>query len=260
MFNAYLDILQTTTKKKGEQEIIPPYIHEFFNVKPCYYTGASSDMALMWVINALIKSVNGKDATLPKYLVVILDHNILQDLLHFNEEVNVTTIQMVTKWLVRQINTTVRRKRIDLLEKRPGSLSSFATKIIFVKMLRRIGKYGDNTLASNLNKLRPRFNDALNDAVAKIDHYLLTINSCNAYEDYDKRGLLSIRGKNNFWLELDNLLQRFDCGKIKLLPNPKNPPRYGQKSHQHHHSSNRGHTTFSDHRKKHPTAGEREHK
>ena len=65
----------------------------------------------------------------------------------------------------------------------------------------------------------------LNDAVAKVDHKILTINSCNTYEHFTPAGSLSIKGKKSFLLELDDLLQRFDLDKIKLLPNPKNPPR-----------------------------------
>ena len=91
-------------------------------------------------------------------------------------------------------------------------------------MLRRVGKYGDETIPGKLNKLRLHFNDALNDAVAKVGQYILTINSCNAYEDYDNRGYLLVKGKCNFWLEIDDLIQHFDFNKVKLRPNPKNPP------------------------------------
>ena len=224
LFNSFLDMRQSSSKKKGEESAIPPYIEEYFNVKPCFSMAASNDLAITRVINALIDMVNGKTATLPKYLVVILDHDLL-DIIHCCEGTQSTTIQTITYWFVWQIYTVVCRKIIDLFEKKPGSLSSFNTKIVFVKMVCRVDKHGDDTIPGKLNKLRPHFNDTLNNTVAKVGQYILTINSCNAYEDYDNRGFLSVKGKGNFWLEMDDLIQHFDFNKIKLLPNPKNPPR-----------------------------------
>ena len=75
-------------------------------------------------------------------------------------------------------------------------------------------------------KLQSKFNDTLNDAVTKIDQYILTVNSCNTYEDFNKKGNLSDKGMNGFWSEVDDLIQRFESGKVKLKPNPKNPPRF----------------------------------
>ena len=92
-------------------------------------------------------------------------------------------------------------------------------------MLHRIGRYHEHSNMFKTSILWPKFNDALNDAVAKIDQYILTVNSCGAYEHYDSQRRLSIAGKRNFWMEIDELIQKFDLDKIKLRPNPKNPPR-----------------------------------
>ena len=51
------------------------------------------------------------------------------------------------------------------------------------------------------------------------------MNTCNCYEDFDRSGNLLLKGKCKFWLELDDLIQKFDSDRIKLLPNPKNPPK-----------------------------------
>ena len=53
----------------------------------------------------------------------------------------------------------------------------------------------------------------------------MTINSCNAYEHFSRYGDFSLNGKSCFWNEVDELLERFDRIKIKLLPNPKNQPK-----------------------------------
>ena len=73
--------------------------------------------------------------------------------------------------------------------------------------------------------LRAKFNDALNTAAEKMGHYIMTINSCSSYNHFDRAGHLSSRGKEEFWLELDNLLERFEKDKVKLKPNPHHKPR-----------------------------------
>ena len=99
---------------------------------------------------------------------------------------------------MHQVYTIIRRKRLDLYDKRPGAVAGNHTKIIFVRMLRRIGHFHENSWMNAIHHLRPRFNDALNDAVAKIGHYMLIVNTCNGFEDYDHFGNLSHVGRVKF--------------------------------------------------------------
>ena len=121
----------------------------------------------------------------------------------------------------------IRRLRIHLLDKKPGAASGFDTSIIYVRMLKRVGSY--NGRMGHITQLRNKFNDALNNAVAKTGQHILTVNSCYSYEDFDCDGNLSSKGRKSFWLEIDELLQRFDTDKIKLWPNPKNPPGHSRR-------------------------------
>ena len=50
---------------------------------------------------------------------------------------------------------------------------------------------------------------------------MLTINSCNQYEHFEKGGKLSQAGKAAFFHEIDDLIQHFDLDKIKLRPAPR---------------------------------------
>ena len=86
-------------------------------------------------------------------------------------------------------------------------------------MLRPVGSFDEHTTL--VNNVRAKFNDALNDSAAKVDEFMLTITSCQQYEHFDKKGKLSANGMFAFFLELDDLLQRFDLDKIKLKPMPK---------------------------------------
>ena len=97
-------------------------------------------------------------------------------------------------------------------------------------MLRRIGSFNDHSCMAGICHLRAKFNDALNDAIAKVDQYIMTINSCNTYDHFDRQGNLTSKGKTCFWWEVDDLIERFKMDKVKLLPNPKNPSKKVVKS------------------------------
>ena len=152
-----------------------------------------------------------------------MDKDILYDVDSYQWDTYKVVYDLVC-WFVRQTHMIIRRKHMSLYEKKPGAVAGTSgTKIIFVRMLCRQGNFNPNSKIANILALRAKYNDALNDAVAKIDQYMLTINSCNQYDHFDQWGNLSPKGKCAFWEELDNLIYRFDNGKVKLLPNPKVP-------------------------------------
>ena len=129
-------------------------------------------------------------------------------------------IHEIINWFVCQINTIIRRKRIEILEKKPGAISGCITKVIYVHMIHRIGSFDSHT--ESVNNLRSKFNDALNFSAAKVKEHMLTINFCNRSEHFDKKGRLSENGQLAFFQEIDDLIQRLDLDKIKLLPAPYN--------------------------------------
>ena len=193
---------------------------EFFN--PVLVQKARENtinLAMVCTINALIDAVNMKNSRLPRYLIVVIDRDILNDI-DLTDVDALRMIPILINWFVKQINTVIRRKRVDLLETKPGAACS--TSIIFVRMLRRIGRFSEKI--ATVNNLQPKFNDALNHAAAKSGNRILTIASCHLYEHYDHKGGLSALGKTCFFEELDDLFCHFNLDKIKLLPNPKNKP------------------------------------
>ena len=167
---------------------------------------------------------------LPRFIVVIINHDIIKDVDVFDRNAH-KTIGDNVHWLVHQIDILVKRKKAEIQVKRPGALFVGDPKIIFVRMLRRVGKpfYHGSKLEA-LHGHRAKFNDALNEAVAQIDQKMLTITACNSYAHFDQYGNLSVRGKSDYWQELDELLDEFDRRKIKLLPAPQHP----NKEHKHH--------------------------
>ena len=109
----------------------------------------------------------------------------------------------------------------------------------------------------NICQFRGKFNEALNSSISKISQYMLTIASCNSYDDFDKHGCLSKKCKMAFWDELDDLIDRFDRDKVKLLPTPSQPLKTVQKTWHHDGGlDSRGHMNFNF---KHPLQQCRHH-
>ena len=210
--------------QKGEDDI-PPYIQEYFNVKEFYHGSSTSGVKFTAVrmINMLIDAI-AERKRLPKYLVIVPDKDILYDI-DTSSPYAQNTLAELTRWFVRQIDTIIRRKKADFLNKKPGALTGVSTTVIFVRILRRVGSFNEHSKIHSVLQLHAKFNDSLNDAVAKTQHRILTITVCNTNDHFDRSGSLSSKGKAYFWMELDELLEHFQANKVKLLPNPKNPPR-----------------------------------
>ena len=67
-----------------------------------------------------------------------------------------------------------------------------------------------NSRKDEVFSLIAKFNDALNSMVARANQHILTVNSCHTGSHFTHLGELSERGKQDFWSEIDHLLERFD--------------------------------------------------
>ena len=134
-----LSQLQSDYTKQGEN--IPLFMEEYFNLKPYYQkTSCTVKYASTRMLNSLIEVVADRHR-LPKYLIVIPDKDMLEgDVDVFNPAVS-KIIPEIVRWFVRQIDLIIRRWRSDFLVKKPESLTSLSTKMIYVRMLRRMGHF-----------------------------------------------------------------------------------------------------------------------
>ena len=158
--------------------------------------------------------------------MVMPDKDVIKDIDYSSEEAP-KLVQVLVSWMVRQIDMLIRRKKAELLDKKPGGLYEGNPTIIFVRMIRRVDSYGESKNQQIYN-LRAKVNDALNDAAARINQHILTINSCNTSSHYDLWGNLSNKGYRVLWYKIGDLLERFDQNAVKLLPNP-NRRRFNKK-------------------------------
>ena len=102
-------------------------------------------------------------------------------------------------------------------------------------MLRRPTFYSPISRIGRICTLKTSFNEILNEAVVRADQSIMNVTTLVLQEHFDEHGNLSHKGKREFWLEVDHLLEHFDAKKIMLLP-AKN-----QKATQHQHKHNSFH-------------------
>ena len=69
---------------------------------------------------------------------------------------------------------------------------------------------------------RAKFNDVVGELAAKFNFNVLNVMGCNTNSHFNGWGNLSPKGKVEFWLEIDELLEKFDKKQIKLQPFTKN--------------------------------------
>ena len=84
--------------------------------------------------------------------------------------------------------------------------------------MRRASFYPKGSLLEKICVARPKYNDILNEAVARYNNNIMNVTSCNLPEHYNSQGRLTDKGKLAFWQEFDHLMERFDRNQIQLLP------------------------------------------
>ena len=195
-------------------------MEDYFNVST-YFKALTAGNVLTRLVNSLIDAVNEHDH-LPKILIFIIICDLLQDMDVYNIGIH-ESIKEATRWLIGQISIIIHCKRVELADKKPGSIYSDDPRMIFIRMLHRVEHQQQGSHADKVLSLHAKFNDALNDAVAGTKQQMMTIMSCNMLTHFDRWGKLSEKGKHAYLREMDELIERFDLNKIKLLPNPKAP-------------------------------------
>ena len=201
-------------------KLMKPYIQEYYNVLD-YSRASETGRVPSKIYNALVDAIDQRHR-LPRFILIIIDNDIIRDINVFSKHA-VKYINDSVNWLTRNINNLIKRKRLALMDKKPGAIYGSDPTVIYVCMVRRIDvSFKKNSTLEKVFALRAKFNDALNEAVGRTNQRILTINSCNTNTHFDLRGGLSTKGKEAYWAEIDDLLDRFDRNKVKLLPNIKN--------------------------------------
>ena len=101
---------------------------------------------------------------------------------------------------------------------RPGIVNGNDPMVIYVTMVRRVERYPEDSKMAKLCTFRVKFNDLLNEAVGRKGNYVLSVRSCTNPSNFNHWGTLSMQGKEVFWQEIDQLIEKFENDKVKLEP------------------------------------------
>ena len=201
----------------GDKNFPQPYVYDYYNV--FFYTQrkcASNMHVISRITNSLIEGFNHR-ARLPRFIIVLLDKDLIEDVNQF-EYGTVDEYRKNLAWLMRQINMLVRRRRLDLMDKKPGAVYNSDPKVIFVRMIKRVAYYNKGHRMEKVCSFRTKFNDILEEVVAEFDYHIMSIHACCTEDCFDPQGKLTYKGKNRYWQEMDELIENFDKKKIALMP------------------------------------------
>ena len=227
------------------------FMFDYYNVKTFnkFLTKGESTPAIARVVNVTIKAVNVNNG-LPCYLIIVLDSDILFEMSTFEFGAH-KELLMYINWVTKQIDIIIRRKKLQLLNKKPGAILDSEPTTIYVNMVKHIEHYPEQSKMAKMCTLCGKFNDLLNNSAAKKNNRILSIRSLNSHQNFDARGSLSRAGKDAFWWELDDLIQKFESNKVKLLPRIKCCAPQDSYTTSNSHSLHGGrdkHERYSDHR------------
>ena len=134
---------------------------------------------------------------LPRFLVIIVDKDIMGDFDMFDEE-NFNPKKdflKVLTWFSKQVNLEIKRKRLDISEKKPGAVYGEHPTVIYVKTIRRPTYYPPSSKIGRICANRLRFNEAMNVVTRNNEQLIMNVNNCNQESDFNNLGNPTQGGK-----------------------------------------------------------------
>ena len=193
-YHQFQKIINIAAMKK--KDMSPPYLTEYYNTKPFYKENSGGINHLFSrIVNTFMYALN-KCEQLPHFIVIIPDCDLVKDVIEIkNPGELVRALEKVTHWMVKQIRNLRSQKRLQLMERKPGSVYSGDPKVIFMRMLRRPISINDSSVKNKVCSWTSKFNYALNEVIAETELNIMTIVSCNSPDHFDRWGNLSDKGK-----------------------------------------------------------------
>ena len=199
-----------------------PFILKYFNVKSYYACNSTEGLARF--TNPLADALNANHR-LPKFIIVIPDKDLLQSTKHKSSFRAARFIGSIIHHLIARYTKLISRREHELEQKFPGAILPYDDvhkdnhpKFIWIRMLKRQkGDVADKKL-DELFQLRGKFNSILEERIFEDGgdcHKIMSIDVPTS--EFDLAGSLLPHGKEIFWKEVSNAMEKFALGKIKLL-------------------------------------------
>ena len=200
-------------KQAVEKNQPQPYLFAYYNLDHLYSNQMSDNRSLLArIINALIDKLN-EHSHLPRYIVILIDKDLILNAQVFDFGV-CDTFEHTTRWLLNNIVCVIEQRKIDLHNKRPGSVvAGSEPRFIWVKAVVR----PEIMLGKSTYSLVGKFNMTLEDIVASNRHsHILKIDVQKDNTHFDRSRNLTPLGIINFWRDLDAQIKDFDRGKTAV--------------------------------------------
>ena len=203
---------QAIAKKKP-----PPYLYEYFNVT---FSIANADMFktnfLTQIQNAVIDAFNNREK-IPKYIMFILDKDILESTNVFGFGVR-NLLEKWINWLIKSLEKSLSTRVDNLRNLRPGAIPSWESKIIWLKMINH-PEVGRDDQRFKILSLRNKLNVIYEQiAESKKQHHYMDVCALEPVRHFDQIGKLNQYGKELLWKEIDYYFKKFDWKEINLKP------------------------------------------
>lgn len=192
-----------------------PYVYAYYNMEFLVPPKSSVNRSfLAHTLNKLMSFMNSKNHEhLPRYLVIVLDSNLITAANVFDYGVT-RTLEDTLKWLLININWAVETRKEDLYSKRHGTIMQMSEPcLIWVTMLKR----PEYSFECKTNALASKFNNILEGIIAgnKRSH-ILRIHVDHNSTNFDRIGNLTANGKYEYWKNFDYQMMEFDREKKQI--------------------------------------------
>ena len=168
------------------------------------------------LLNAFIDALNTNNL-LQKFILVILDKDLLIG--QSNRTGISVIIGAILHHVIKQMDLLIERRKMDLLQKRPGGvIDDKFPKIFWMRMMKR----PQNTEFQHLFSMKGKFNSILEERLldGKADnHFIISIEV--DLKEFNCSGGLSSAGMTSFWNEINKGMKKFDNDDITLKPRQK---------------------------------------
>ena len=213
-----------------------PFLYEFFRIRPFYQMSAGTpEGTLHKIFNSMASALNNENYSLPKYITMIPDCDIILQINHYEPGV-VFIIEEQLNWLFRKLERSLTSRQECLMKHFLGAVEETPTSFIWIKMIKRPLIRGHPFPYYNLVvKLGKKFNQIIQELCHKSRYssaltpaYLL--DNTNNFDNY---GNLIFTGKTRYWKHLDTKLHEIhQAGKHA---DPSLPPMSQQQQEPQHH-------------------------
>ena len=169
------------------------------------------------ILNSVAEGLNVQEK-LPKYVIVVIDKDLMESLENFDFGVKISMEGALT-WFVENFDRAIYRRKDDIRAKKPGALTGHGEpRLIFVTILDR--PRNTDPRRHDVYKLVTKANGVLESLVTKYNRFchILYMESINEFIHFDFQGRLTPDGRIHFWRELDEKMKMFDKGQIDLVP------------------------------------------